>query len=133
MIYKVYCDGGARGNPGPAGAGVVIVTPDGQVRNYKKFLGQKTNNQAEYQALIFGLQRAKALGAKEAECYLDSQLVTEQANRKFKIKNPDLAPLFVKVWNLTLSFKKVTFKHIPREQNKGADKLVNLAIIDNIK
>lgn len=133
MIYKVYCDGGARGNPGPAGAGVVIVTPDDQIKNYKKFLGKKTNNQAEYEALILGLQKVKNLGAKEIECYLDSELVVNQANRKFKIKNTDLAPLFVKVWNLTLGFKKVTFHYIPREQNKGADKLVNQAIIDNLK
>ena len=123
----LHTDGGARGNPGPAGVGVVIKY-GGQSKKYKQFLGETTNNQAEYQALILGLQKAKALGIKEIQCFLDSELLVNQLNLKFKVKDKELAPLFVKVWNLQQDFKKVTFHYIPREKNKEADKLVNLAI-----
>ena len=127
-MHKLYSDGGARGNPGPAGAGAVIVTPQGTVHNYKQYLGKTTNNQAEYRALILGLQKAKALGVKELECFLDSELVVKQVNREYKVKDKDLAPLFVQVWNLSLDFKKITFSHIRREKNEEADRLVNEAI-----
>ncbi len=120
---KIFTDGGARGNPGPAGIGVVV---DG--KKFSRFVGERTNNQAEYEAVIFALQQAKKMGAEEADCFLDSELVVNQLNRKFKVKDKDLAPLFVKVWNLTFNFKKVNFFYISREKNKEADKLVNLAI-----
>lgn len=125
---KVYTDGGARGNPGPAGIGVVIKSGDKIILKEGKYIGEATNNQAEYQALILGLEQAKKLGAEEAECFLDSELVTKQMNREYRVKDKDLAPLFVKVWNLSLGFKKITFKHIYREDNKEADRLVNEAI-----
>jgi len=131
MSYKkvqIYTDGGARGNPGPAGIGVVIWDGNNLIGRYRKYIGRTTNNQAEYQAVIFGLEQAKKIGASEIEVFLDSELVARQLNREYKVKDKDLAPLFVKVWNLSLCFKKITFTHIPREDNKEADKLVNEAI-----
>jgi ribonuclease HI len=126
---KIYSDGGARGNPGPAGIGAVIYDAKGQViAEISEFLGTATNNQAEYKALIAALKKAKELGVKELECYLDSELVVKQLKREYKVKNADLAPLFLQIHNLTISFKNITFHHIPREQNKVADKLANLAM-----
>ncbi|MBI3956777.1 MAG: ribonuclease HI family protein [Candidatus Kerfeldbacteria bacterium] len=123
-------DGGARGNPGPAGIGGVLSdsTTGEPVDSFGKYLGERTNNQAEYEALLEGLTRAKALGAIQVDCKLDSQLVVEQLRGNYRVKDPDLAKLFVKVWNLVQTFSKVTFAHVPREQNKAADKLVNQAI-----
>lgn len=128
----IYCDGGARGNPGPAGAGAVLYHEGVLVAEISEFLGNRTNNQAEYQALILALKKAKELGAEEVECYLDSELVVKQIKREYKVKNKDLAPLFLEVYNLDLSFKKSSYQHIPREKNKEADKLVNLAVDNSI-
>ncbi|MBI3589683.1 MAG: ribonuclease HI family protein [Candidatus Liptonbacteria bacterium] len=122
----IYTDGGARGNPGPAALGVVVGS-----KEYSEYLGEMTNNKAEYLALVFALKKAKALlggkkaGEAEVEVRMDSELIVKQLNGEYKIKEPDLQPLFVEVWNLRLDFKKVEFKHIPREQNKRADRLVN--------
>lgn len=93
-----------------------------------KYIGATTNNQAEYKAAIAGLEKAKQLGAMEVEMYMDSELVVEQLNQRYKVKNKNLAPLFIKIWNLSIGFKKVTYQHIRREMNKEADKLVNQAI-----
>lgn len=134
MKITIYTDGGARGNPGPSGAGVVIYDKNRKVvKKYAEFLGTGTNNQAEYKALILGLEKAKKLKATELDCYLDSKLIVEQLNRKYKIKNSVLGSLFVKVWNLSQNFKTVNFYHIPREKNKIADKLVNKAIDPHTK
>lgn len=129
MLKKatLHTDGGARGNPGPAGIGAVLKISD-QIYNYKKYIGETTNNQAEYQALILGLEKAKEKGVDEIDCFLDSELVVKQLNREYKVKDKDLAVLFIKVYNLSLGFKKATFKHVFREANKAADKLVNEAI-----
>lgn len=125
----IHSDGGARGNPGPAGIGAVLNADNGFVlAEISKYLGETTNNQAEYQALIAGLEKAKELKANEVECYLDSELVVKQLNREYKVKNAQLAPLFLKVHNLSLSFKKISFNHVRREYNKEADKLANLAM-----
>ncbi|MDP3244907.1 MAG: ribonuclease HI family protein [bacterium] len=128
MKFILYTDGGARGNPGPAGIGAVIFKEGKIVFQEGRYIGETTNNQAEYQALILGLEKAKAFGAKEVECRLDSELVVKQMNREYRVRDADLAPLFVKVWNLSISFQKVTFRHVPREQNKQADKMVNEAV-----
>ena len=133
MKLTIYTDGGARDNPGPAGAGVVIKLNGQIIKTIAKYLGVATNNQAEYQALILGLEAAKKLGAAEADCYSDSQLLVEQVNHRWKIKNHGLGPLFIKVWNLSQSFKKVNFYYIPREKNQEADKLVNEIIDKNIR
>jgi len=126
---KLFTDGGARGNPGPAGVGAVITDMDGKViATKKKFLGVATNNQAEYQALLLGLETAKKIGAREVACYLDSELTVKQMRREYKVKNPELAKLFVKVWNLLPDFEKVTFHHVMREKNVLADQLANEAM-----
>jgi len=132
MKYKkltIYTDGGARGNPGPAGIGAVIYDEQkNNVAEISEYIGETTNNQAEYRAVIFAIEKAKELGAEELEFYLDSELVVKQLNREYKVKNQGLAPLFVKIYNATLKFKKVSFTHIRRELNKEADKLANLAM-----
>ena len=125
----IHSDGGARGNPGPAGIGAVLNEENGIViAEISKYIGETTNNQAEYQALIAGLEKAKELKAEELDCYLDSELVVKQLNREYKVKNAELAPLFLKVHNLSLSFKKIKFIHIRREYNKEADRLANEAM-----
>jgi len=127
--YIIYSDGGARGNPGPAAIGVVIKDEKNNlIQEISKTIGETTNNQAEYQALLAGLEAVKKLGAEEVDCFLDSELVVKQLRHEYKVKNKELAPLFVKVHNLSLQFKKISFTHVRREQNKEADKLVNDAL-----
>ncbi len=126
MKLTIYTDGGARGNPGPAAIGVVIKDGSGKtISGYGEYLGKQTNNYAEYSALISGLKKAKELGATEVECVLDSELVTKQMNRQYKVKEPTLQKLFIQTYNLTGAFKKVSFRHILREGNKEADWWVN--------
>lgn len=125
----IYTDGGSRGNPGPAGLGAIIYDENKKVvAEISEFLGTTTNNQAEYRAILAAIKKVVALGATEAEFYLDSELAVKQLNREYKVKNKDLAPLFLAVYNLTLSFKKISFTHIPREMNKEADRLANEAM-----
>jgi len=132
MAYNkltIYTDGGARGNPGPAGTGVVIYDENKKVvQKLAKYLGKQTNNQAEYQALILGLRWAKSLRAVEVRCCLDSELVVKQMRGEYKVKNPNVKPLYEKAVALTGSFAAVSFSHVSREKNKEADKLVNEAI-----
>lgn len=123
----LHTDGGARGNPGPAGIGAVL-NIDGDKKLFKKYIGKATNNQAEYKAIILGLEKAIEFHIEEIECFLDSELVVKQLKREYRVKNADLAPLFIKVYNLSQQFKKISFKHVYRENNKEADKLVNEAI-----
>ena len=125
----IYTDGGARGNPGPSGIGAVILDDKKNlIAEISEYIGETTNNQAEYRAVVAAIKKAKELGAMEIQFYLDSQLVVEQLNGNYKVKNKGLQPLFVSVYNDSLSFKKVTYSHIPREQNKEADKLANMAM-----
>ncbi|MCX6792424.1 MAG: ribonuclease HI family protein [Candidatus Falkowbacteria bacterium] len=127
--YIIYSDGGARGNPGPAAIGAVIKDEaNNLVQEISKTIGETTNNQAEYQAILAGLEAVKNLGGEEVDCFLDSELVVKQLRHEYKVKNKDLAPLFVKVHNLSLQFKKISFTHVRREQNKEADCLVNKAL-----
>ncbi len=129
-----FTDGGARGNPGHAGIGVIIKNEAGEtLEAYGRYIGETTNNQAEYKALLSALERAKELGAEEVACHLDSELVTKQMNREYKVKDAELAKLFVKIWNLTQEFKKVTFQHVYREKNTEADAMVNEAIDKHLK
>ncbi len=126
MKLITFTDGGARGNPGPAAAGVVIKDNDGKiVENFGKHLGSQTNNFAEYIALILALTRAKELGATEVECFLDSELVVKQMRREYKVKEATLQKLWLQAWNLAATFKKITYNHVPRAQNKLADAEVN--------
>jgi len=129
MRLTIYTDGGARGNPGPGGIGAVAYDENKNVVfTVSEFLGVCTNNQAEYKAVIAALKKAKELGASELNFYLDSELVVKQINREYKVKNEDLGPLFLQVYNLTLAFKKVKFSHVRREMNKEADRLANEAM-----
>jgi ribonuclease HI len=126
MRLTIYTDGGARGNPGPAAAGVVIKNKEGKkIAAYGEFLGEQTNNYAEYSALISGLKKAKELGATEVECIMDSELVTKQMNREYRVKEPTLQKLFIQAYNAASQFKRVIFRHTLRDGNKEADKLVN--------
>jgi ribonuclease HI len=127
----VYTDGGARGNPGPGGAGAVIYDIDGrtELATISEYLGDNiTNNQAEYQAVILALTKAHELGATGVDCFLDSELIVNQLKLAYKVKNQGLQPYFVKAWNLIQGFRVVTFTHVPREKNKRADQLVNQAL-----
>ncbi len=125
----IHTDGGARGNPGPAAIGVVIENESGEVLlNVSRYIGQTTNNQAEYQAVYTALKEAKNLGGKILDIYLDSELVVKQLKLEYKVKNKELAPIFMKVWNLAQEFKSITWRHILREKNIKADKLVNEAL-----
>lgn len=129
MKATIYTDGGSRGNPGPGALGVVIFDESGHVlKEYSHYLGEVTNNQAEYEAVIFALQKAKQLKIKEVELRVDSELIGRQLLGQYKIKDLDLQPLFIKAWNLRLDYNKVDIKVIPREQNKKADALVNMEL-----
>jgi ribonuclease HI len=127
----MYTDGGSRNNPGPAAIGVWVETLD---KKYSEYIGEKTNNVAEYEALIFGLKKLKQLLGKdktrqyEIECNLDSELVVKQLNHEYKLKEEYIQKNFIEIWNLMLDFKNVKFIHIPREENSIADKLVNEAL-----
>lgn len=124
----VYTDGGSRGNPGPAALGVFIETLG---KHYGEYLGEQTNNVAEYAAIVFGLKKIKALVGKEkakkiaVECRMDSELAVKQLNHAYKIENERLQPFFLEVWNLMLDFESVKFVHVPREENTIADAEVN--------
>ncbi len=128
MNYKLYTDGGARGNPGPAGIGGVLYKDDKLFSSFSSYIGKGTNNQAEYLAILKGIELALEHNINTLDCYLDSELVVKQLNREYKVKNKELAKIFIKIHNLTLKFKKITFSHIRREYNKEADALVNKAL-----
>ena len=125
----IYTDGGARNNPGPAGAGVVMVDGEKKVE-LKKYIGERTNNWAEYEAIILALSEVKkrGLAGREIEIRMDSKLAVEQISGNWKIKEPGLRRQAAKVRALLAGFSSYTFVHIPREENEEADALVNEAI-----
>ena len=132
----INTDGGSRGNPGPGAIGIVFSNEKGQsLKEYSEYLGDNfTNNEAEYRAVIFALQKFKALFGKklaqnsEIELKSDSELLIKQLNGEYKILDPKIQSLFLKVWNLRLDFKKIRFTLISREKNKTADGLANKAL-----
>ncbi|MBI2640787.1 MAG: ribonuclease HI family protein [Candidatus Sungbacteria bacterium] len=131
----IFTDGGARGNPGPAAIGVVIKDASGHtIKSYGEAIGETTNNEAEYRAVISALAKVKALLGKEKvknialEINMDSELVKKQLNGEYRIEEEKLFPFFIKIWNLRMDFGEVKFHHIPRERNKEADRLVNEAL-----
>jgi len=132
----IYTDGGSRGNPGPAAIGVWIETLG---KKYGECIGIKTNNDAEYEALIFGLKKVKALVGKtkarnfSVKCFLDSELAVKQLNHEYKLKEERIQKYFIEVWNLMLDFKSVTFTHVLREKNSIADGMVNEALDNECK
>lgn len=137
-VYNVYTDGGARGNPGPAGCAAVIERCVGKtcqkISAKHKFIGEATNNQAEYRALIMALELLIDIKpGSRVNFYLDSQLVVEQINGNYKVKNQAIAELYKKAsWLISHIKIKPVFVYISRERNKAADKLVNQAIDEGI-
>jgi ribonuclease HI len=127
----LYSDGGARGNPGAAAIGIVIAKSDGTILyETKKYIGVKTNNQAEYTGLIEGLELAKGYGTRRLKSHLDSELVVKQLKGEYRVRNKGLQPLFQRVRALEQEFDSVTYRHVPRENDKIqiADRLVNEAL-----
>ncbi|MDD5146501.1 MAG: ribonuclease HI family protein [Candidatus Pacebacteria bacterium] len=130
----INIDGGSRGNPGAAAFGVVFFENGHIVKRYGQYLGEKTNNEAEYEALIFALKKAKALWGKERikkipiEIRSDSELLVRQLNGQYKIQEPKIQKLFLEAWNLKIDFGGVEIVAVPREKNKEADRLVNEAL-----
>lgn len=130
-----FTDGGARGNPGPAGIGVYITDAEGTpLKEVSQFLGNATNNFAEYNGVMVALQTLKAMYGKktkemEFELRMDSELVKKQLNNEYQIKEPGLVPYFIEIHNLRVAnFPNITLTHIPREKNKEADRLSNEAM-----
>lgn len=129
MRVVVHVDGGARGNPGPAAAGAVVSTPDGEVLDEaSETLGVCTNNVAEYRGLLLGLARAKELGATEVEVVNDSELVAKQVNGQYKVKHADMKPLHAAALQVLRGFEDWKIRSVPRAQNSHADALVNQAL-----
>lgn len=131
----IFIDGGSRGNPGPGAFGAVFVNEDGKVfKKYSQVLGTCTNNEAEYQALIFALKKAKQIFGKEKaknmgiEVRSDSELLVKQMKGQYKILEPKIQQLFLQAWNLRVDFKNLKLVLVPREENKIADRLVNEAL-----
>jgi len=125
----VYTDGGARGNPGPAGFGVRIEEPDGTlVEELSEPLGIATNNIAEYRALVAALEHAASRGATTVAVRSDSELMVKQMRGEYRVKSAGLRPLYEQATRLAAAFARVTFEHIPRSKNAHADRLANLAM-----
>jgi len=128
MKLSIFTDGAARGNPGPAGIGILIKQENKILAEIADYIGETTNNIAEYSAFIRGLEEAVKLKAKEIAVFCDSELLVKQIKGEYRVKNNGLIPLFIRARALMDNFKKIDLKHIPREQNKEADRLANLGI-----
>jgi ribonuclease HI len=126
---RIHIDGAARGNPGPAGVGVVIVGADGEVvERLHHGIGEATNNVAEYRALLLALERALALGYTDLEVYSDSELMVRQLQGRYQVKHPRLRELFAVAKDRIASLRRFGIRHVPRDQNAEADALANRAI-----
>lgn len=129
MKVVAYADGASRGNPGPASFGVVLYDEAGrELHRASQALGRATNNQAEYRGAIAALEAALGLGAREVELCLDSELVVRQLGGRYKVRNPKLIPLHKRILDLRSRFQRVIVRHVPREQNRVADRLANEAL-----
>ena len=131
-LLEIFTDGGARGNPGPAGIGVVFRVKGTTIASFKEYIGETTNNQAEYKAVLLALKHLKDFHYKAVNFYLDSLLVVNQVNGIYKVKNEELRPLYQQIKD-NLFFENVKFQYIPREKNQEADRLVNQAIDEHLK
>jgi ribonuclease HI len=128
---RIHIDGAARGNPGPAGLGVVLYGPDGQtLERLCRYIGEATNNVAEYRALLLALERAEALGLAEVEIYSDSELLVRQIQGRYRVHHPGLRPLFAEARERMGRLRRVTIQHVRREANAEADALANRGIDD---
>jgi ribonuclease HI len=128
-VWRLYTDGASKGNPGAAGAGWVLINEKHSVAIKEcKFLGQATNNEAEYQALILGLQKALSLGIIEIRIYMDSELLVRQLNGLYKVRNPRLNVFFSQARDLLKKFTNYAIMHVPRAENREADRMANEAI-----
>jgi len=133
-LWQLFTDGASKGNPGLAGAGWMLINQrDSLLIKDLQFLGEATNNEAEYQALILGLKNALSCGAQEIRIHLDSDLVVRQINGLYRVKNPRLAIFFHQVRDLLSNFVKYAIIHIPREENREADRMANEAIRKQFK
>jgi ribonuclease HI len=126
--YALYTDGGARGNPGPSGIGYVIFKDGKEILRHGEYIGEATNNQAEYRALIAGLEKIIELGGEKVKVFMDSELVVKQLTGIYKIKNENIRGFAAEVLKLSNKFQSLTYQNIPREQNEIADAEVNRAI-----
>jgi ribonuclease HI len=126
----IYIDGASRGNPGSSAIGIVIIDAKGKKRKVKKYLGIHTNNQAEYHALITALTSAKKLKKTHLTIFTDSQLLANQVNRLWKVRDAEIKVLYQEAISLISGFKKVKLSHIPRRLNEEADRLANEALDD---
>ncbi|MCH7483878.1 MAG: ribonuclease HI family protein [Chloroflexi bacterium] len=127
--WTVYTDGASRGNPGPASIGAVVYNASGEeVHTVSRRLGRATNNEAEYQAAVAGLEAALGLGGGSVDLRMDSQLIVRQLEFRYRVRNARLRPFFERVVELKRQFDSFTVTHVPREQNKRADQLANLAL-----
>ena len=133
MPAIIYTDGGARGNPGPAGAGAVILQDGNVLAEISEFLGTQTNNVAEYTALVLALKKALQLGLADVEVRMDSELIVKQMQGEYKVKNAGLKPLFLEVVNLSKKFSSFHISHVRREENSAADSLANQAMDAGMK
>jgi ribonuclease HI len=124
----LWVDGAARGNPGPAGAGIILRPKGTQVFAVGEYLGKATNNEAEYRALLLGMEAAASRGCEELEVLSDSELMVRQLKGEYRVKNPRLQDLYFRAVKGMAPFKRITFTHIRREENKEADRLANMAI-----
>lgn len=124
----LHTDGGARGNPGPAGIGYVLAIDGGPTINGGEYIGEATNNQAEYRALVRGLQVAKEHQVSKLHCYLDSELVVKQLTGEYRVRHADLRQLYDQARRLADTFAQIAFRHVPRAKNATADALVNEAL-----
>lgn len=125
----LHTDGGSRGNPGPAALGYVISSPEGEeLESRGEYLGEMTNNQAEYHALLSGLRKCVDIGAERVKVKMDSELIVKQMKGEYRVKDKELGKIFIQVHNEITRLKKVTFEHVRREFNKEADAKVNEAL-----
>lgn len=134
QCLTLHIDGGSRGNPGPAGYGVVITDEAGAtVRTLRRYLGPRTNNYAEYSALLAGLECARELGAARVRVVADSELLVRQMQGRYQVRSPLLRPLYEQAYARAGQFEQFEIKHVRREKNREADRLANLAMDEGMK
>ncbi len=128
-VVKIYTDGCSRGNPGPAGIGILIINNDGsEIKRISEYIGKATNNIAEYRAILRAVNECESRKIDEAIFFTDSELIVNQLNKSYKVKDEKIKTLYVKLLNKLINFKNWSIKHIPREDNKIADFLANQAL-----